>query len=160
MSELSDKILRSGLIDKHTAELLEKYGLIESSDVEKVPEGAPLANATKQQLTKFADELAEIVERDVRLKESYLDLEKLRWPVTVIIKSSGGEGQVHVDEITALVDRMGRYYIRPQDINIKAVVPGFTMVILPSMREELIVEAQPLYVGDVVAAIQVATQVK
>lgn len=158
MSELSDKILRSGLIDKHTAELMERFGLIESGDVEKVPEGEPLAHATKTQLSKFGDELAELVEREVRLKETYLDLEKLRWPVTVAIKAP--EGLVHVDSFSALVDRMGRYYFRPQDIDVKMCVPGYELIIFPSMKKETICEAQPLFIGDQVIAIQVSTQVK
>lgn len=151
MSQLTEKILRSGLVDKHTAALMEKYGLLEAGSVEKVNEDA-LKGATRQQLVQLAEDLAVEAEREFALKETMLDLNQLRWPVTVAIKSVG---LVH-DAISALIDRMGRYYFRPQDVSLRLLVPGFRLVVFPSMKEETIVEVTELFIGEQVAAIQVS----
>lgn len=155
MSELADKFLRSGLIDKHTAALLEKYSIIEPGEAEKVPEGNPLAEATKAQLTKLAEELAFEAEKDQALKETILDLEKLRWPVTVtIINPQSITGNVAVS-VGAVIDRMGRYYFRAQDVKEAWFVPGY--VIRTKGKAETIIEVTPLYIGDALVCYQVST---
>lgn len=153
MSQLTEKILRSGLVDKHTAALMEKYGLLEEGSSEKVNDDA-LKGATKEQLEKLAEDLAVEAEREFALKETMLDLNQLRWPVTVVITSPSG--LTHVDSITALVDRMGRYYFRPRDVSMSQLTLGHELVVYPSMKKETIVEVTELFAGDQVAAIQVS----
>lgn len=153
MSQLTEKILRSGLVDKHTAALMEKYGLLEEGSTEKVNEDA-LKGATRVQLEKLAEDLAVEAERELALKETMLDLNQIRWPVAVMIKSE--LGKLHVDPITALVDRMGRYYFRPQDVSYDMLIPGFHLIVSPRAKDVTITEVQELFVGDQVAAIQVS----
>lgn len=151
MSKLTEKILRSGLIDKHTAALMERHGLLEEGSTEKVREDA-LKGATREQLEKLADDLAVEAEKELALRETMLDLNQLRWPTTIRVIDGNGTKSARID---ALIDRMGRFYLRPQDINVKWFVPGYYIE-----REggvpQVIIEAQELFVGDVPAALQVS----
>jgi hypothetical protein len=164
MSELTNKILESGLVDEHTAVLMEKWGYL--------PEGAAaiakdkeniLKNATKEQLTKLAEGIGEEVERKLRLKESMLDLDKIRWPVVVDIWKGTA---VVAHKIVGVIDRMGRYYFRPADVQMGWFVPGYTIarsVVSGSIDTsknhiETILESTELYLNEQVMAIQVSTR--
>lgn len=150
MSQLTEKILRSGLVDKHTAALMEKYGLLEEGSTEKVNEDA-LKGATRAQLERLAEDLAVEAEREFALKETMLDLSQLRWPVTVRVNSDG----VKSAPMSALIDRMGRYYFRPQDVNKSWFVPGYS-IDRDGYLPQTIIESTELFVGDQVVAIQVS----
>jgi methylase of polypeptide subunit release factors len=151
VSQLTEKILRSGLIDKHTTALMEKYGLLEAGSTEKVNEDA-LKGATKEQLEKLAEGLAVEAEREFALKETMLDLNQLKWPTTVRVIDDQG---IKSAPIESLIDRMGRFYFREQDVNIKWFVPGYGIERV-GMVPQTIIEVTELFVGDQVAAIQVA----
>jgi hypothetical protein len=151
---LTKKILESGIIDESMAAIMERWGAL--------PEGAAalaankdIEHATKAQLIKLADEVGDEVEKALRLRESMLDLDKLKWPVTVTVRAP--EGLVIPEAVTALIDRVGRYYFRAQDIGAQFLVPGYVIVNFPSLSEETILEVTELYVGEDVAAIQVST---
>ena len=158
MSEITEKILKSGLIDKHTAKMMENFGMLPEGSAEKVGEVA------KGQMAKMAEELAEAVEREHRIRETALDLDRLRWHVSVTIKAKGD--LIIAKDVAAVIDRMGRYYFRPRDVDAAWFVPGRMIVRCISDHgsagadkrlRETIVESQPLYSGDHIAAIQVAT---
>lgn len=157
MKDLSKRILESGLVDETTALMMEKWGVLEegASDLTKKEE---LKNATREQLMKFADEVADKVDEDRRLRETMLDLNQLRWHVPVKLAAKD-IGLFHVDPISALVDRMGRYYFRPQDVDRAWLVPGHLIVGQGMAGKDVVMlEVTDLFIGDQVAAIQVSTQ--
>lgn len=149
MKPLVEKILRSGLIDKATTELMEKYGMLEEGSSEQVNEDA-LKNATRERLEEITESLAEEVEREQALKETYLDLERLRWPVRVKIGD-------RLDILNALIDRQGRYYFRYQDAKLEWFTPGSPLYKGDAWRSETVLEAQLLYIEENPVAIQVTT---
>ncbi len=165
MKPASEKILKSGIIDRGFAQLLEKWG--------NLPEGASeltksneLHNATKEHLTKFAEELAEAVANEHVLRETSLDLEHLKFPVVVAVCSKievGVGPDWGVNEIPGMEDRMGRLYFRFQDVAKEWFVPGFFIRKSVFDKETQkrytvnleILEVTTLFVGDQEIALQV-----
>lgn len=156
MKELTKKILESGIVDEATAEMMEHWGYLEPGAAE-LAKKATLRDATREQLMKFGEELGEELEKERKLKETMLDLNQLRWPVQVGVWNNRSDESSRVLRVTALVDRMGRYYFRPADVPKDALVPGFVVMSgYEDMKKETILEVSELYVGDQVAAIQVS----
>lgn len=156
MKPIVEKVLSSGLVDKATAQLMEMWGYLPEGSVEKVDENK-LENATKEQLTQLANDLAVEVEKEHALRETYLDLERLKWP-TIVQHISKPVGELTVqlaNDLVALVDRMGRYYFRIQDVQQEWFVPGYTM--RRASGPEKILQAQVLYVGEQGVCMQVTT---
>jgi hypothetical protein len=169
MRPLTRKILESGLIDVATATLMERWGAL--------PEGAAalaadktIETATRAQLVRMADEIGEEAEKALKLRESLLDLDKIKWPVHLSIYKPTSRvglefssadillGDRVETNITAVIDRAGRYYFRPSDIQSNSLIPGY--VIVREHRQgffETILEVTELFVGSDVAAIQVST---
>lgn len=168
MKPLTEKILKSGIIDKHTAALMEHYGMLPEGATEKVNEDA-LKGATQAQLVKLADDLMDEVERANALRETVLDLERLRWPVEVKAIRGHRPGDPLTDKsifiaggIVGVIDRQGRYYFRIQDVNEEWFVPGYEMERNVTVdgrkiefRKETILEAQKLFIDDNPVCIQV-----
>jgi hypothetical protein len=158
---LTEKVLRSGIVDEHVAALMERWGYL--------PEGASelarnkdLESATKNQLERLAEDIANEVAKAALLRETQLDLDTIKWPVEVDIHSSDGK---LVAMTNGLIDSVGRYYFRPQEIDKDWLVVGRTLHIYspPSNTEirkkiEEITEVTELCIGDKVAAIQVNTK--
>jgi hypothetical protein len=157
MKPIIEKVLESGLVDKGTAQLMELWGYLPDGASDKVNEDK-LKNATQETLTKLANELATEVEKEHALRETYLDLERLKWPVSdIAITKDGGSGTFDIiaEKLVAVVDRMGRYFFRIQDVKEEWFVPGYTL----SRRSgpEKILQAQVLYVGEQGVCLQVTT---
>lgn len=161
---LTDKVLKSGLVDRHTAEMMERWGYLRPGSAEQVNENA-LKDATKAQLTKLAEELDDEIDAELRRRETRLDLDKLRWPVEVDLVTSSG---VHVSMKTpAVVDRVGRYYFRMEDVDPEWFVPGYLLkrtqrVKTSSWETKLVVEevleATVLYSGESAVCVQVTAR--
>lgn len=167
MKPVVEKVLKSGIVDRGMVELLEKWG--------NLPEGASellknetLKDATKEQLTRFAEDLAEEVAKEHILRETDLDLDRLKWPTTVTIlpKFEANPGpEQGVYHIPAMVDRMGRIYFRVQDVDETWFVPGYRITRKVFDKEtksateyhEKILEVQPLFLGESKIAVQVTT---
>jgi len=157
MKPLIEKVLESGLVDKATAKLMESWGYLPDGASDKVNEDK-LKGATQETLTKLAGDLATEVEKEHALRETYLDLERLRWPVTDISlkKPTSIDGPALLAErLVAVVDRMGRYFFRIQDVKEEWFVPGHYLV--RESGEEKILQSQVLYVGEQGVCIQVTT---
>lgn len=160
MKPLTQKVLESGLIDKHMAQMLEKWGNLPEGSAELVKDDA-LRNATKEQLTKLGEELGDEVEKLRALKETQLDLDQLRWPTTASIRD--GNGEYKAIDLSAVIDRMGRLYFRHQDVDAAWFVPGFTIerwsVHKGSTGKELlkeqILEVTPLFIDELPVCFQV-----
>lgn len=167
---LTDKILNSGLlIDKHTTEMLEKWGYLREGSSDKVNEDA-LKNATKGQLAKLADEIDVELDKELRRRETQLDLDKIRWPAVVDIYRVAADSdavQSVALQVSCVMDKVGRYYFRIQEASPTWFVPGYIFKRSqrrqddPSgvriMIREMILEAQTLYVGDSPVCVQVTT---
>lgn len=167
MKPIVEKVLASGLVDKATAQLMELWGYLPDGSVEKVNEDK-LKDATKETLHTLANDLAVEVEKEHALRETYLDLERLRWPVTVtgIYSPAVGQDILLASSLAAVTDRMGRYYFRIQDVNEKWFVPGYLLHrlmankdngIQSELSKEKILQSQVLYVGEQGVCIQVTT---
>lgn len=161
MKPFVEKMLSSGLVDKATAKIMEQWGLLPEGSVDKTKEDA-LKNATRDVLSQLADDLATEAEKASALRETSLDLDRLRWPATVRVSSDKGE--YLVQDLQCVVDRMGRYYFRIQDVKNEWFVPGFilerrvaegnTLAFSP----EMIVESQVLFINEVPVCVQVSTK--
>lgn len=154
MNPLTEKVLKSGLIDKATAELMEKFGMLEEGAASKVEENI-LKNATKEKLEQITEALAEEVERQQTLRETYLDLNRLRWPVKVSVWN--GLSKVVDHDIDAVIDREGRYYFRAQDVDEHWFVPGY-VIVRKGKKRETILESQKLFIDETAVCLQVQTQ--
>lgn len=163
MTELkpsTQKVLESGLVDRSMIELLEKWGNLPHGASDLVKEDA-LKDVTKDHLYQLANELGAEVEKEHVLRETYLDLERIRWPTVVSIFAGPSiESNLLVDKLAAVMDRMGRYYFRIQDVKDIWFVPGYVLhrkVDSENEKVETITEKQVLYVNEQPVCIQVST---
>lgn len=156
MKPIVEKVLSSGLVDKATAELMEQWGYLPAGASEKVDEDK-LKNATQETLHKLANDLAVEVEKEHALRETYLDLERLKWPAAVdaILQPALGQPVTLSSNLMSMVDRMGRYFFRIQDVNPDWFVPGY--LLRRNGNDEKILQAQILYIGDKGVCVQVTT---
>lgn len=167
MKPITQKVLDSGLIDKGVAQMMEAWGFLPNGTAEKMDEEALRAKTTEE-MKKAVEEVADILEREHVLRETYLDLNRLRWPVTVFVRNDKGQSTRDID---GLVDRMGRYYFRIQDVNPEWFVPGYELVRKASPIEEgfgvkgvpmflvdNILEKQILYIEDMPICVQVSVE--
>lgn len=157
MKPIVEKVLESGLVDKATAQLMEQWGYLPAGSVDKVNEDK-LKNATQETLKALANDLAIEVEKEHALRETYLDLERMKWPVSNITlkKATREDGDpLLAKNLAAVVDRMGRYYFRIQDVKQEWLVPGYYLI--RESGEEKILQSQVLYVGEQGVCIQVST---
>lgn len=168
MSELSKKILESGLVDEATARLMERWGVLEEGSADLAKE-AMLKNRGREELIKFADAIEVELDKARKLRETNLDINQMKWPVHIRSIRGAENGSIIgrpyiTGSLTAMIDRMGRYYFRPADVQMAWFVPGYAIerdVSAQGQRHnqtEIILEVSELYVGDQVAAIQVSTK--
>ena len=167
MKPIIEKVLASGLVDKATVELMEQWKYLPEGASSKVKEDA-LKGATQETLTELARNLADEVEKEHHLRETYLDLERIRWPASIgaIIDSSGGERRFVAGGFDGVKDRMGRYYFRIQDVKEDWFVPGFMLEHNETSKEdgrtveiiqEKIIQSQVLYIGEQGVCVQITT---
>jgi hypothetical protein len=157
--EIVKKVLSSGLIDRGTALMMERMGLLPSGAVDLVQEDK-LKGATVEVLTQMAEELGDAVEKEHIIRETALDLERIRWPALLTIKN--GDLDVIVPELSCVMDRMGRYYIRVEDAEKAWFVPGFVVerkMDADRIRSEYITESGVLYIGEKPVCYQLTTKV-
>lgn len=141
-------------------ELLERWGNLPEGSTELLKSDT-LQNATRAHLEKFAEDLASEVASGLR--ETNLDLDKLRWPVVVTIRDQY-KSQIAFD-VSAVIDRMGRYFFRVQDVEEGWFVPGYTLIRegkrdtrgAVRIEYETILESTTLFSGEQAVAIQVST---
>lgn len=167
MKPIVEKVLKSGIVDKGMAELLEKWGNLPEGASELVKNDT-LVNATREHLQKVATELGDAVADLHLIKETQLDLDKLRWPTKVTLQeaSEGAPGpKDSVYDIPAVMDRMGRLFFRIQDVREDWFVPGYRITRkqfkpdegLEMLVWEQILESTVLFTGEQKIAIQVTT---
>lgn len=172
MKPIVETILRSGLVDKHTVEMMEKWGNLPEGAADLVQEDA-LKHATKAQITNLVEEIAELVESDKAIKETQLDLGSIRWPAFVKrierpLEEGTGPHELALRktvstiarDIPAIIDRMGRLYFRTQDVHEEWLVPGYLIEreVRGVVVSEQINEVTPLFVDETCIAWQVSVR--
>lgn len=161
MKPIVEKMLSSGLVDKATARIMEQWGFLPEGSVDKTKEDA-LKGATRSELVRLAEDLATEVEKAHAMRETSFDLDRIRWPAEISVISVTGEFLAQA--LTCVVDRMGRYYFRIQDVKKEWFVPGFTLKrkvqdgVLSTFQSEMIVESQVLFVDEQAVCMQVSTK--
>lgn len=159
MKPIVEKVLKSGIVDRGMVELLERWGNLPEGSSELL-KNETLKDATKEQLQKFAEDLANEVATAHILKETNLDLDRLKWPIEVSVLDQY-KAQIAC-KVTAVIDRMNRYFFRIQDVKKEWFTPGFTIVRNDphnnELRKETILEADTVFVGPDPVAIQVTTR--
>lgn len=167
MKQVTEKVLKSGLVDRHMAEMFEKWGNLPPGASEMVPPDDTLKDATREQLTKLAEEIGDEVDKERTLRETHLDLDRIRWSVEVSV-SQPREGRPPSQiafRVPGVIDRMGRFYFRIQDIDESWFVPGHILhrtvpdkaTGLQLQAQEEILEKTTLYVGEQAVCLQVST---
>ena len=152
MNSTIEKVLRSGLIDRSMAELMEKYQLLPEGAAERVKE------ATREQMKKVAEEVVELAEKEALIKETRFDLERLRWPVSVYTSLPDASGRMLSPWVEGVIDRMGRYFFRVQDVKEEWFIPGYILQKAGKPTEEIL-EVTKLYIDEQPVAVQVTTRV-
>lgn len=108
MKPIVEKILKSGLVDKHTAALMEKWGSLEPGSVEMVGK-EDLHKASEETLKKFAEDIEDLIEADRKeMLETRLAIE-LTNPAHAVIEYPNGD---RVD-IVLFKDPAGDHLVAP-----------------------------------------------
>lgn len=139
MKSVTKKILESGLVDKHVAAMLARWGTIEQDDAHSV---GRQSFETKEQLEAFAEELEELLDKEeATMRETPLD-----WP------ASGPPKGFQVKGSSALFigcrDSMGRLVVAPH-IRLKR---GAVIIDRESDEEHQVTEINFFYKGEAVIA--------
>lgn len=181
MSGLTKRILESGLVDETTAELMEKWGVLPEGSASIAAgkalelERTTIEKDVREKLMKMAEKIGDEVDAYRKARETMLDLNQLRWPVQVDIRGHPSEDtqlgpngtKFIAGAVVGVVDRMGRFYFRPQDVNREWFRPGYVLEQrdvtgmdgrVVECRVETILEVDELFIGEELAAIQVSTK--
>jgi len=145
MKKIVEKILESGLVDKHTALLLEKWGQLERGASDVVGKN-DLRKASEDALIKFAEEIDDLIEETKQeLRETRLQIE-VGEPLLVHWADPFLEHKTVVFR-----DRAGDFIFPLSEQ--KNLYPGALFTI--NEKGWRIYSSQKLYKGDQVYAIQV-----
>jgi hypothetical protein len=175
VSTLTKTMLESGLVDESMAELMEKWGTLPEGSIQYINNDS-LKNATRQQMQELVEKIGDGVETHRQLRETYFDLDRLKWPAEVEIWRWSGTGpgqrQMLATRFTTVVDRLGRYYFQVADVDrhgLSMFRPGLYLVytvqkqqpedggFTAALARRMILESQFLYVGEARATLQVST---
>ena len=159
MTEIMEKIMKSGIIEKSAVELLEQWGYIKPGSASLVDEDK-LKDATVATLTNMAKDLSYEIVKERLLKEGRLEVDSLRWPVVVSIYETVQNSlasKLLADSINALIDSFGRYYFRYEDVKESWFKPSNVISKKGGSKYELIRESQNLSNATSIVCIQVAT---
>lgn len=167
MKDIVNKILNIDLVSKDLVEHMEKWGLLTEGSSDKYKEILS-TKRHKEKLKEWAEDLAASLEEEQEIKETNLDLDRLHWTVEVGINTGKGSGlgdQIAY-KLPAVIDRLGRYFFRIQDVKEEWFVPGYFIVRdgvnledpnLYKFSKEIIGERQVLFIGELPVCIQVTT---
>jgi len=154
MKELSKKIIEAGLVPKHTLQMMEKWKMLDPSDVHAVPSKEELESRTKEQLTSFAEEIAGLLE-DTALpecRETDLMLDhffQAHAEDTVAVIESGPQ-RLRIDGLKSVLTRDGHRVLRRKGMEKYIEVaarPGNGLIV--GEREYTIQNVEVRYIGDV-----------
>ena len=155
VSALTKRVLESGLIDESMAAMMEQWGTLPEGASQYVNNDA-LKNVTRQQLAVLTEKLSIEIDKQRSIKETNLDLNRLKWPVSLRVIDPNSTSSLSRRSVTAMRDRIGRYFFRTEDAKSNKIIPGFLLENDETKEREVVAEVSPLYVGEEIAAIQVS----
>jgi len=127
-----------------------------------------LKNATREQLLKLTEELANVVVEHQKVRETSLDINKLKWPTIIEIvvnRENSSPKAVITKQIPALIDTVGRLFIRYDEVKESWFRPGFILerkahkgVDKKITITEVILESDIFYVGEKPVCIQLTVR--
>jgi hypothetical protein len=140
MKPLVEKLLKSGVIDKHAALMMERWKTLEPGSAELV---GTEQITTKKGLEKFAEEIEALLDKDSEItKETPLD-----WPASGPPKGFQIKGNPHGLFIGCL-DAMGRLVVSPMT----RFKRGLTIIDRTTDKEYQILEIEFFYKDEKVIA--------
>jgi len=160
MKPIVEKILKAGLVDKHTTQLMEKWGQIDRGASDLV--GADdLKKASEESLTQFAEEVEMLIEKDrEELRETRLAIQVgepmlVEW-TSKIIGAPSFSGDIHMNhnhKIVVFKDNAGNFIFPLLEKN--SIYPGAAFQTKDGERWEIL-DSSVLYIGEQPYAIQVS----
>lgn len=138
MKPLVKKILEAGLVDKHTARMLERWGQLEDGAEDLVGQRRI---ASQKTLEEFVEDLEGLLETEGDVKETRLEIQVRRPPAELYNRRLG--------TFAAVQDEMGRYIVSP----VNKLYRGDAISDDAGNMEVL--EVEPLYHGEKLVAYQV-----
>lgn len=151
MKPLIEKILKSGLIDKNTAKMFERWGTLGPEVTDLVEK----EKVTKETLNEFVEQISELLDAEQAvMRETRLEVQ-VRPPVSIYCPRLGAD-------FSGVEDQMGRYIIGPY----KKVIPGDVLFInVGGERGELqhlnktdasyVQDVEEIYDGDKLVGLQI-----
>lgn len=145
MKQLTAKLIESGLIEKATITMLERWGQLEpgTSDLVKRRE------LTESTLRQLAEDIDEFLNDNEKIKETRFDINITEPPTNLFNPNNG--------TFSAVKDESGRYIVGP---NVKAIPGDFIWAPqddgkYPTLR---VLDITPLYSGESVIAQQLTVE--
>jgi hypothetical protein len=147
MKPLVKKILEAGLVNKHVAKMMERWGSLEPDSVDLVGQ----MKVTEETLQEFAGDIEELVESGLEdgKKETRLEVTVTKPPAELFCPSSG--------TFSAAEDVMGKYVVSPKVVLHPGdhIWPDGTPSTDPPWT---VLEVEPLHQGDKLVAYQVTVE--
>lgn len=161
MKPIVQKIIESGLVDRHAVQLMEKWGQIDRGASELVGT-KDLRAATETSLTQFAEEIEDLIDRDrEELRETRLAIQVgepilAQWMYAQTESSDGAKVSMYVGgKIVLFRDNMGNFMF-PLSAE-GQVYPGAVFQTNDETRWTIL-RSEKLYVGDHPYTIQVQAE--
>lgn len=149
MKPVMEKILASGLVEKHTAALMEKWGVLDAGAVDMVGID-DVRKMTKAGLEKFTEELDVLLEREEEaFRQTRLDIPVKRLRAIRIFCQDKGDMTVPVME-----DEMGRFITEVPVVIARGV--GFVDAV--SEKTGTVVDYENLHQGDEICALMLTVE--
>ncbi len=141
MTPLVKKILESGLVEKHAAALLERWGSLEPGSVDLVGK----RQLTEKNLEQFVEEIDALISPDQPVHETRLEATSGR-KVELTIRGKKYRGVV--DEMERLILQDGVVLVRGEEIEIEGL--GIWIV----------EDVAAIYVGDILTGYQLTVHAR
>lgn len=146
MTPLVKKILESGLVEKHAAALLERWGSLEPGSVDLVGK----KKLTEENLQKFVEDIEGLVSPDVPMKETRLD--------------NRGTSPIYVTagdyKFPATVDEMGRLLVMASVVTARGLMNRGDEIEIQGLGVWIVENTEPIYIGDDLAQYQVTVHAR
>ena len=153
MKQIVKKILEAGLVEKNAVLLMEKWGQIERGSAELVG-NKDLREATEHSLTKFAEEVEALIEKDrEQVRESRLAIQ-VGAPFLASWFAQAGVGGEIVRGVVLYKDEMGNLLFPISEDSF--IIPG--AILRVGDKEFTVLEKQQLFVGQQPYVIQVRVE--
>ena len=142
MKPLTKKILMSGLVNKHVAIMLERWGQLEEGASDLVGK----ERITKKTLEEFVEDIEEMVEGDDgEIKETVF---------AIHVKPPSLYWSRRVGSFSAAEDRMGRLIVSPSH----APHPGESVFRDSEVYARKVLSVSPIFIGETLFAYQVTLE--